>query len=368
MRVGVITNFTNLNYGSVLQATALQFVIRDLGCDPVHINWERFPRTHSHFKEFAKPIYEYAIGRHTNSFRRLLYDFVRFRNRYINQSPMVAYGKLSEISKKYDAFICGSDQIWAPNQFDPVFFLDFVVTSTKKIAYAPSVGLPEIPFGLRARYQSLISSIPYRSIREEAGAILLKNLTGIDIPVVLDPTLLLNKERWTTIAKSQSAEGREKKGYILCYFLGNNPNHHKAAVDLSERLGRRLVKVILRPNELNYSPSAESHFLSPAQFLSYYASSDGVITDSFHGTAFSILFQKPFWTFDRFRSDDELCQNSRVHNILHKFSLESRLYPYDTNSIESSCESVDYLSVQPILDSLRDQSIAFLRESLASAM
>lgn len=154
---------------------------------------------------------------------------------------------------------------------------------------------------------------------------------------------------------------------MLCYFLGNNSKHHQAALDLSKRLGCRLVKVILRPNEPNLSSDGESCLLSPAEFLSCYASAAGIITDSFHGTIFSILFEKPFWTFERFHSSDPICQNSRVHNLLGNLSLGSRLVPYDTNVIETLDKKIDYPSVRVVLDRLRNRSLAFLKESLASA-
>lgn len=203
MDIGIVTVYNNLNYGSKLQSYALHTILRKLG----H-NLENIPLNNirkgciRNLQLFAKDSKLHFISLfHPNALTRNLakqrYAFRKFQLKYLKEgcySPSEIKQKIESGSKVYDRYICGSDQIWAPNQFREDFFLGFVQDKDIKISYATSIGLPKIPANLIENYKNLVSNIGHVSLREHQGSELLKNITGKNYSSVI-----INTEKGRTL-------------------------------------------------------------------------------------------------------------------------------------------------------------------------
>lgn len=358
MRIGIVTNYANINYGSALQSYALQETLRKLGyeCENIRYGYGQKSSLIISSKTVLGRCKRKCMG-----VRDRRDVFRCFRKKYLNEGSRL-YKSLDELKKAnelYDAFICGSDQIWAPNQFNPWYFLSFVNDEKPKIAYAPSIGLPSIPPKLKGPMRDLISRIDSVSIREEHGAEIIRELADIDVSVVLDPTLLLNKEQWMKAATNFDINGR----YAFCYFLGDNPAHKRAARTYCDDHELRMVAPFDKGDMSLFDDVLDG--VGPGEFLDLISNARAVLTDSFHGAAFSVNFGADFYVFLRFSSKDELCQNSRIHNLLDKFDLQDRLVPANSIVVEKHSE-INYNLVSTVLEDHRASSREYLKKALES--
>lgn len=359
-KIAIITWHAYNNYGGVLQAYALRQTVKKLGVDKVDtINYKSNPPKvfkKIKFKEVIK-----KISVHNNKIKKLIQQnsekFDEFREKNFTFTRKCDNATdLFLLNDEYDKFICGSDQIWAPTVFNENYFLSFVKDDSKKISYAPSMGLPVIDNKyIKEEIKKLVSKFDSISIREEQGKNLIKDFTDKEIEVVLDPTLLLNKEDW----KQRFNLEEKNKDYIVFYCLGGKKGHYKIAKKIAKTLNKKLI--IIPGNILDYRKK-ELQNVSPEGFLKLIYNASLVITDSFHGTIFSINFNVPFITLKRFK-DNKLSQNSRIYNILKKVKLENRLY---NDNIKYFLENIDinFNECNKIIEEERKKSIEFLKNSI----
>lgn len=367
-KVGIMTWFQYHNYGTALQVTAMSKILKKMGCSPTVIQYYTKPNVvkrvnRSFFRGFVRKVVRRlkSIGNsHYSSMEREM-KFDKFLSNHLQFTDKCdTLSELEALNDKFDFFICGSDQIWSPSCFDSHYFLDFV-TDNKKIAYAPSVGLPRIENDeIKKEMARLCSVFAHLSTREESGSKIIHDITGREVKTVLDPTLLLSKDEWkyfesTDIKISQSP-------YLLVYMLGQNKQHWQAIHRIAKML-RLSIKII---------PVFRIDFLrdgcikapiGPAEFLSLISSAAFVCTDSFHGMVFSANYGKQFVVFERFTENDPLNQNSRIYNIAEKLDLRNRILTKDSNiSIINS--DIVYNRVHFKLNSLITESLKYLRQSL----
>lgn len=358
-RIGIITTFWGHNYGAILQSYALQCILKQLG----YPNAEQI----SQGRKRASRLLSLAL--HPSRLIKRLsrpnlagrYDhFNAFVNTSIKTSGRKYYtlDDLRATNEAYDVFICGSDQIWAPNQFDERYYLSFVDDKRKTLAYAPSIGLPVIPEHLKPRMAQLIRDIAHLSVREEQGAEIIYDLTGLRVPVVLDPTLLISKERWRDMAATPTIQ----EPYVLCYFLGANPKHRELAERYKSKSGCKLVSLPLLPCDYSWG-DVPMHSAGPREFVGLVGGASAVITDSYHGMLFAVNMNRPFYALYRFKATDALCQNSRVINSLNVFGLSDRLVDDEAPEI-ANVSDIDFDSVNSVLMTKRRESIDFLKSSL----
>lgn len=352
------------NYGNRLQNYAVQEVLSQLGfeCDTILIDRKnlksegfvnRFKKISS-FSEFSSKLYKKINNKlNQNVIKKRRYILMKFSERYISETNY----KISKdyipnhLCTKYEFFIVGSDQVWNPNNLHGTtfYFLTFVKDKEKRIAYAPSFGIPELPDEYKERYKKWLSVIPYLSVREESGAKIVKELTGRDVPVLIDPTLMLTKEKWLSIAKEDPY--KPDRPYLLTYFLGEVPKET-----------RKRVKETARENNLEIVRLADirdkkRYIAGPSEFIDYINSASLVCTDSFHGSVFSILMETPFIVFDRVGTT----MYSRIETLLKKFNLHSR----QANHIkEDEIFNIDFLHIPPILEEERKKALNFLKKAL----
>lgn len=359
--IAIITWHNHRNFGGNLQAYALNYTLQKLGYSSVFINYTKKITILRFIKKKLQLVVSYVYDMiPAQQSPKYSYRFARFQHKYLPQTkPIYSMQKLNSLSGKYKVFICGSDQIWAPNVFNPVYFLSFVSCKCKKIAYAPSIGLSEIPVRLLEQYKMLISNIGYVSVREYQSAQMIKELFSIHAEVVLDPTFLVSREEWLKIAKTSLNSGE----YIFCYFLGDSIQHTHIAKKLSKKLGCKIIGISKSSfNQIQFDINDE--FAGPQEFLSYIANAKLVLTDSFHGMALSIIMNVNFYVFERFKDDDPINQNLRIYNIINTFGLTDRLI----DDIPCSIKTINYDSVNKQLNSEKERSNEFLLSSISSIM
>lgn len=217
----------------------------------------------------------------------------------------------------FDAFVCGSDQVWNPYypQTSMIDFLQFA-PEKQRIAIAPSFGISELPDSRKEIFQQWISSIPHLSVREDAGAKIIKDLTGRKAEVLLDPTFALTKEDWIAFAKKP--ETVPEKNYVFCYFLGKLTRHYCRYIKRCAKKHDCEVVDVCDIHDLRY------YATDPREFVWLLANAQAVFTDSFHGTAFSLNLQKPFVVFDRVEGGTSM--SSRITSVLTKTGMEDRSF------------------------------------------
>lgn len=327
--IAIMTWYHYYNYGTALQATALYKVIEKLGYKADVIQYIPNGKVVA-LKDFK--ILEYYIKKVENKVSN------KNNKRFLDEERKIAFGKflkenitltsecktesdLFHLNNLYDTFVCGSDQIWAPSVFNPKYFLDFVQDTNRMVAYAPSIGLSEIKDKYTLyRMKYCINRFKYLSIREEQGAKLIKEICSKYAINVLDPTLLLSTDEWNSMA----SENNNEDSYILCYFLGNNKQTWNHVRKLSEKT-KIPIKVIPIFGEDLRRGFEVINGVGPAEFLGLVKKASFVCTDSFHGTVFSIIYERPFYTYERFSNKDNNSQNSRIYNILKLTGLENRI-------------------------------------------
>ncbi|WP_164875458.1 polysaccharide pyruvyl transferase family protein [Sporolactobacillus terrae] len=366
-KVAIMTWFSYENYGTALQVTALCNVITDFGFSPYVINYmprqnKRNIRLSRVFSYISKLLVKWRSGGMYEDAERKNKFNVFIDKHIVLTEKCNDSGELANLNRDFNVFVCGSDQIWSPACFDAHYFLDFVDESVKKVAYAPSIGLSFVEDeNIRRDMSKYISDFRSVSIREKQGADIIKGICGRDVPVVLDPVFLLDKKKWSEVIPLDTRASIKEK-YILCYFLGFNESvwmHVKKIADMTK------LKVIVIPRyNRDLSRGYEvKRATGPVEFVELIKNAELVLTDSFHGLVFSVTFEKPFFVFERFKTNDYKNQNSRIYNIISLLGLESRLVLGKTN-IEKRDIDLEYAKINGKLTILKSQSLEYLRNAL----
>lgn len=276
----------------------------------------------------------------------------------------VGYDALHKGSLNYDAVVVGSDQVWTPMSLPNKFFnLLFVDDSVRKVAYASSFGVSEIPAFQRKATGAYLDRFYRIGVREERGKEIVDELSHQKATVVADPTLLLTREEWE--AEIADARPNESGPYIFCYFLGTNQEARKAANELKGKTGYKIITIRHMdeyvPEDEQFGDEAPYH-VDPNDFVKYISQAAYVCTDSFHCTVFSILFHRQFMTFYRFATTNKTGRNSRIDSLFEILCIDrSRIY---SGYMDSITNKIDWEKVDTKLSELRKRSIGFLQESL----
>ncbi|MBQ8260299.1 MAG: polysaccharide pyruvyl transferase family protein [Clostridia bacterium] len=361
MKVGILTFPNSTSYGATLQMYALYRTVNKLGHSASVINYHN---------EYMKA-YKHTLGSGSLTARlkrrasyfmhsRLYRNFRSFEKRNMSFLPEKSFSdksKLVSIGGGLDAAICGSDQVWNPDitDSDLSFFLDFCGDRTRRISYAPSFGVESISPELSGAVASELEKFHAVSVREEKGRELVLGMTGKDVPVVVDPTMLVSAEEWSALEREYPVgEG----GYILYYTIRRSHSLMQFCRELSARTGLRVIAVggnFIKSMKTRGSSIEYASDISPEQWLYLVNHARYVVTNSFHGTAFSINFRKDFYV--EFSS----ATNSRLENITGMLGLESRVVREGMAAEPSDC---DYSVAQERLPSLIADSHKFLKEAL----
>ena len=364
MDIKVITRHAPSNYGSLLQSIATITILERLGhtCEIID-----YIRDDEHGLKAVITSLNGKQGWNGNPLKKLAYialrypeektaeiKFSRMRKKYLKLTQRCrAHEDLKQLDA--DVFMTGSDQVWGPTlngQYDEAYFLSFV-TGKPRTAYAASFGRTDFTPQILAEYKKLLSTYSGIAVRENSAVDL---LTQMGIPCagqVLDPTLLLTGEEWSKRIK-RNIEGK----YVLVYQLHNNPVLTDYALRFARHTGLPLYRIsptfhqIRRGGKFIYLPDLD-------EFLSYIKNCTYFLTDSFHGTAFALNFNKQFI---------EILPNnktgSRNQSILQLTGLTDRILT-DFNDFSMADKVIEYTSVNNILAKERQKSIAILKSLLS---
>ncbi len=347
--VGIITWYNSNNFGSQLQAYALTKVINSLGYKADMYTCSRYPiiKTLVDVLLYRIPLIRdislFMIPTKKDSFIK------RYLSEYYTKAKIPSF-------KKHKIMICGSDQIWAPNLYNPYYMLDFVPDEIKKISYAASIGLEEIPENLRQYYKVYINRINKISVREDKGKFLLAEHCGINAEVVLDPTLLVEKKEWDKIMN----KNRIEKEYVFCYFLNKNHQYKDSVESYANKCGYEIYGISDNAEDCKWMHKMTFEDVGPCEFLGLIDGAKIIFTDSYHGSIFSLLYHKKFALFQRFQSGEKLCQNSRIEMLNKYFNV----IPVNVNSDMADIPSLNYSKFEIQLENLRNNSISFLKGAL----
>lgn len=347
MKFGIITIIGNDNYGNRLQNYALQQVLIKLGYDVTSlINYPVF--------NFYKKYYLRRIKYHNVSKLDSYSLNLERAKSFESFNELICFSnKIYTIKSKFDFdyLVVGSDQVWNPF-FDRLSDMDLLnIPNIKKIAYSASFGISELPKSVDSKYISkCIQDFDKISVREDAGKEILKQC-GVkkEIEVLLDPTMLLTREEWSSIAKKPSF--MHSDNYILLYFLG----------DISETRMQEIKKISLikKYKIINILDKKSQYYTcGPSEFLYLVKNASLICTDSFHASVFSILFNNTFIFYDR-EEKNLVNMNSRVVTLLSKLKINDRIY--NGESITDGNLKHDYSLAYSILNSERSKAMNFLK-------
>lgn len=363
MKIGIVTIMDYTNYGNRLQNYAVSHVLREkCGCNAVslaaykekpfydghYIPWlkEQIARKLCIFPALAEKRFGPNMTRSTN-FRTWSRKHIPTRNFY-------GSGSLPEsVSSEYAMFFAGSDQIWnyrfSSNRFDD-YFLRFA-EDRKKAAVSGSFGVESIPDEWKQTYIDGLSGFPHISVREEAGQRIVKDLIGRDVPVLIDPVMLLSRKEWLKVSKKPRVD--VSKPYILKYYLGDEAEEDK--IDHWAKANSYEVY------ELMNDKIPELYSVGPGEFISLIANASLVASDSFHCIAFSIIFRKPFVVYARLGSGNYM--TSRLDTLLGKFGFLDRWKHLLTAEEYLAC---DYSKVDEIMTAEQKKAMNYIQTVLDS--
>lgn len=375
-KIAIITLYDNMNFGNRLQNYAVQRYLENLGFSCVmspSLKWldRNEPALINLCRRMAHSMIQLLpdkIGKLREiKERRERWNYMdTFTKEYIHMDIGInGRRRMSqEVKKQYDYFTTGSDQVWNCWRYDipelNYFFLTFADRS-QRITFAPSFGVSEIPKILRKTYKRGIFGFDRLSVREERGKEIIRELTGKEATVLLDPTMLIDTSEWMKILKrpAQYRDSMHEK-YILLYSLGQMPKDVKEnAYRLGSEMGMETID--LMDSRGNYYTHTR-----PDEFLYWIYHAKLVVTDSFHGSIFSILFGRPFVVFDR---TDLKTMGSRLDTLLPKFGLESRKYNdlkesffSDDPNIRKRLWETNYRRTEEILEKEREKAARFFAD------
>ena len=376
-KTGILTlYYNNMNYGGLLQAFALPFVIqKHIGIPAEQIRYShQNTGTDLCTSKSKKSLSIYQLG--INFFSALTSNkrsirkesFLEFMNDIPHSRNIYSHETIQQCNSNYEIFICGGDQIWNGEMVGEhldVYTLQFVNQGLKKIAYSPSVAISHMSKQVEDCLGKGLLGIDRISVREKRSLDILKRLSDKKIEVVVDPVLLLNKSEWLEQSRPTKINGK----YILCYLLGDSITQRKAVEIISKRLKLKIVTFphILLNNVRKcdlFFGDIKDYTSGPRQFLDLINNAEFVITDSFHACVFSMIFETPFIVFERNKPSEKGNMNSRIYDFLEEYHLENQLVNVEKAMNLSRIPEVDYSFAHEHWFHRRNDSIEYLTRAL----
>lgn len=381
--IGVCIKYFHTNYGGMLQAYATTAALDAAGVEYELIQYKKqrtilekvklIPRLlngvllNDKYEGLQKKIGEVRHPDFAKQNAVRTEAFRSFEKAHFQKKTMifVGYQALCEGARRYTAVITGSDQLWSPAGLPTNYYnLMFVPDEIRKISFASSFGVSQIPWYQVKRTRDYLNRIQFVSMRENRGAEIVRELTGRNVPTLLDPVFYFDKQGWERLILPAEAEW---ENYIFCYFLGANPEHREAARRLAARTGKRIVTL----RHLDRYVAGDQTFgddapydVDPARFLNILRNADYICTDSFHGSAFSILHEKKFVVFDRYDDRAAHSKNSRIDSLCVNLGLESRRYDPHRDILEQMEQEIDYAAVREKTAQYRADMKRYLSQAL----
>lgn len=361
MKIGIITYHRAHNYGAVLQCYALKEVLRNMGYNTQVIDY--FP---SYFKkEYSQFSLSKIKGMHIKKkigyiLKHLLTFWAKSKrcrvfDDFISKLPLTQkqYNEACVPPKGFDAIFFGSDQVWNPlltKGEDNIFCGNFNKQNCKFISYAASTNPKLLNEEYREYFQGIINRFDAISVREQSLNSYLNMISPGCSQVVLDPVLLLDKELWSKIAVKPKEDN-----YLLIYTVPQSGKVWELARMIAKEKGLRIIEI--RPKVGFEYKKNILQYASPAEFLGYFKYASYIVTTSFHGTAFSVKFEKEFVTLKFGTPVDD-----RAKNLLASIGAEDRMV--SINNLQIPSHQADYKCITPKLQKHINESINFIKYTL----
>ena len=341
-KIGIITIISK-NYGNRLQNYALQKYLEKQGFLVYTIPQKK---RENKIKMIIKLLLSIKIDKYKSVFWDVFDGNIKW-SKYVRN--------LDVLNDKFDFFITGSDQVWNPLfEFNSEReFLTFA-NEKKRIAYAASIGLDFLPNKYIFKYRDLINNIPQVSVREYEGANIIKEICNRDVPVLLDPTMLLSKNEWKKISEKSYLKKKKLNRYVLKYFLGIKNKKYDAYIE--EFAKQNSLEIVdISSNNINKN--------GPYEFLYYIENAKFIFTDSFHGTVFSLLFEKKFRVFTRPEEKGYGDMSSRINTLIKHFEIGDYVINNE-EEIKKVVVELDYTKISKILELKRKEAKDYLTKAL----
>lgn len=368
MKIAITTFHRAYNYGAVLQCYALYHSLKALGHECYVLDyWPKyfynqyyihadFSITHPPVKTWINHLKTKKVLNERNK------GFETFLEEYLELFPVdITAGQISVGNNKFDLYVTGSDQVWNDRcaRFDRNYFLDFPsAKASNRASYAASFGLKNIPKNLREEYKNRLNGFEAYSVRETDGKNILEELLGVTASVNCDPTLLLSKCDWNDVASNNV---NLSVPYVLVYYVTKTKKLQKQAYTYARENGCKLVilpcnmgiDVLTGKNDKSLDAELKLN-ASPADFLSLFKNASYVFTNSFHGTVFSLLYHKQFYSQVRLEDNK---QNNRALNLLYKVGLIQQNFDKDAFSTDMN---TDWKLVDSNIATMRREGLNYL--------
>ena len=383
-KVGIVSCYFKNNYGSMLQAYATKKILDNNNIPNETINIDNnIDFKKGKRKYYVSQLFNFKFIKSKFGMIKLRLDkkivkdlgknisirdskYKEFRKEFNLSISCPDYKSLSEMADaKYSDVIVGSDQLWLPvNVVSDYYTLNWVPNNINKISYATSFGISKIPDKYTDEYKKFLSRINYLSVREESGKKICDEY-GISSKVVCDPTILLTKEEWEQEAVQERIIPDK---YILCYFLGSNIEHRKFAERLKEKTGYKIVSLNHADEFVKYSDTFADitpYDIGPREWINLIKNAEYVCTDSFHGTVFSLLFNKTFFDFRRYSESNKMSTNSRIDSLLDLAGVDKNRILTGNEDVDTVIKyKINYNKVNKNIDKIRQESKKWLLNSI----
>lgn len=363
-KVGIITMHKVINFGSALQAFALQKKIEDFGCIAEIIDYKYPNKLHKEKINFFSYLIKNAV--HFLNCAVVGFPNIRQYHRYkeiwekffhLSSKRYLSAKELKDDCPKYDIYMTGSDQVWNSRftKSDSSFLLAFAPFEKKKCAYASSFAFNDIPEQYKSLYYENLPRYDKISVRENSGVQLVKEITGKNSFVVCDPTLLLTKDEWQIFSKG--AKKYIKEPYILTYILAYSfnpfPDVDYIINEIQKRTGLKVIYLDAGRRDYFKPNSMVVKDAGPKEFVDLFLNAEFIITTSFHGTIFSINFEKQFFSVVQNDNPD-----TRIKSLLEITGLQNRGIMASEKNINT--EKINYSLVTDKIKEFRNFSLNFL--------
>lgn len=378
-KIGIITIDKVNNYGAELQTLATQKAIVKLGYEAEVIDYLFYKNPGHKLTKGSKPLFPLPFKRHAaewlyprlnrwkqlvstgNEGRRREANFDAFHKKHTKFSKEYRTAEdLYTAKMDYDVYVVGSDQVWNPNNYTSLnpYFLKFAPKGKRRVSYASSIGVSNIPEYAKDYYKEALQELDAVSVREEDAVKLVKEVSGVDAQWVLDPTLLLTGEEWKKYYNPISIIPEK---YVLLYEITPCDYLKQLALKASRELGCHVVRI----NREAIRQESDDEIINvldagPAEFVWLFANAEMIMTNSFHGTAFSLNMEKNFFVVTPERKKN----NSRQKSILRLVGLEDRLIEENSSMPLKQNYVIDYKTIRLKLEKARQESMDYLKNAI----
>lgn len=387
-KIGLVVACKGSSYGMNLQAFATQYVIESMDYDTEILSFkkERNPFVYDRYLivhllnllskrikgKLKKTNKKSNDPKHSENYKKRIIVAQEFRNKFLHNFTKGLSGQnlTSYVKDNYHAVLVGSDQVWLPGfSFTNSTSLFFVPDGVKKVAYSSSLGVSSYPTYCRHSAKKAWMRFDTIAVREDSGKKIIDDICEKqkDVKVVIDPTYLITKESWLDLIPYKQII---KEQYVLCFILGNNTEQQLCAKRFAEQKGLKLVSILSNESESPIDCTFADQTIigaSPEDFLNLIRGAEYVLTDSFHGIAFSVINEKQLFVFYRKRDDatGKMSRNTRIDNIMRMWGLTDYIIANPKlDWSTASFNQIDYVTVSKVLEEKRKDCLEVLNNAL----